>query len=126
MSLDCFCDFDSPSFYDRTMPVARKLHKCEECGGPISVGERYERVFGKWDDYVSTFKTCARCVDIRTWVKNNVPCLCWAHGNMIENCEEAVTEAQYRAPEETRGLRFGFLRRLALRDRHNKQSGVRA
>jgi hypothetical protein len=76
--------------------------------------ESYENVFAKWEGWPSTFITCANCVDIRTWTKNNVPCLCWAHGNLIEDCCEAVQEASRRAPDETGGLRFGLLRRLAM------------
>ena len=119
MSYDCSCDYDAPQFYNRTIRKARKPHKCEECSGPILVGEKYEYVSGKWE-WVDEFKTCMRCHDIRQWVKNNVPCLCWAHGNMMEDCREAVNEAYYRAPTETVGLRFGFLRRIAARDKLNK------
>lgn len=121
MSYDCTCDYDAPSFYTRTTPSARKSHKCEECAGYISPGEKYERVAGLWEGYFNEFKTCMRCVDLRIWVKNNVPCLCWAHGNMIEDCREAVEEASYRAPEETVGLRFGFLRRKVMLDRSKPQ-----
>lgn len=121
MSYDCACNYDSPEFYHREIRKARKQHQCEECSGYILPGERYEHVRGKWNGDVDTFKTCERCVDLRTWVKNNVPCLCWAHGNGTEDCREAVEEAVFRAPAETSGLMFGFLRRLVLRDRHNAQ-----
>lgn len=116
MSYDCVCDYDPPSFYHQEIRKARKPHKCNECGTPILPGERYEHVRAKWD-YVDNLDTCERCLDIRQWVKNNVPCFCWAHGNMIEDAKEAVEEAHFRAPSETVGLRFGFLRRIALRDR---------
>lgn len=118
MSYDCFCDYDAPAFYNREIRKARKQHRCEECGGPILRGEQYEHVVGKWD-YVDTFKTCPRCLDLRTWTKNNVPCLCWAHGNMHEDCRETVNDAASRAREETVGLRFGFLRRLLAIEKFN-------
>jgi hypothetical protein len=117
---DCVCDYDAPQFYAAAIRKARKPHRCDECGGCILPGEPYEYVSAKWEDLISVFKTCQHCVDIRTWTKNNVPCLCWAHGNLIEDCREAVTEAAFRAPLETVGLRFGLLRRIALRDRHNR------
>ncbi len=121
MSYECSCDYgDAPAFYRACRPRARKQHVCEECGGPIRPGEKYERVSGKWDSYVDTFLTCARCVDLRTWVQNNVPCLCWSHGNGDERMAEAIEDAIERAPDETVGLKFGFLRRKVLRDRHNK------
>lgn len=120
MSYDCFCDYDRPSFYRSSINRARKAHKCYECGSDIFPGEQYEYVSGRWE-YFDTFKTCADCVDIRTWTKNNVPCLCWAHGNLLEDCREAVNEAADRAPQETVGLRFGLLRRLLLKERKSKQ-----
>jgi hypothetical protein len=116
---DCYCDYEPPSFCRREIRKARKPHKCDECSGLIAVGEHYEHVRGKWEGAMDTFNTCERCVDIRTWTENNVPCLCWAHGNMIDDCRAAVEEAVYRAKDETIGLRFGLLRRIVLRDRLN-------
>jgi hypothetical protein len=118
MSYDCYCDYDAPAFYNKAMRKARKPHTCEECRGPILPGEVYESVTGKWD-YVDTFKTCERCVDLRTWVTNNVPCVCWAHGNLHDDLRETVREATYRAGEEVAGLWFGFLRRLVTIDKFN-------
>ena len=57
-------------------------------------------------------KTCEPCRDLRQWVANNLPCFCWAHGNLLDDAKEAVDEARHRAPLETPGLLFGFLRRL--------------
>ena len=117
--MDCYCDYDPPSFYESSTPKARKQHRCEECGGPIVPGEKYEYVTGLWDGEFSYFKTCERCVDLRTWVRNNVPCLCWRHGSADDDCKEAVEDACSRAPTETAGLRFGLLRRIVIRDRLN-------
>lgn len=119
MTYDCVCD-DPPSFYRRSNPRARKAYRCYECSGQILPGEQYENVVGVWEGYFDTFATCERCVDLRVWVKNNVPCLCWAHGNADDDMDTAVRSACWRAPEETRGLRFAFLRRKVMRDRHNK------
>jgi hypothetical protein len=119
MSYDCYCDYDPPEFCHVEIRKARKEHKCYECSGRILKGEKYEHTRGKWEGCLSNFKTCVRCHDIRMWVKNNVPCLCWAYGNLIDDCREAINEAQYRAREETKGLLFGFLRRVVLRDRFN-------
>jgi hypothetical protein len=121
MSYDCFCDYDAPEFYSSTIRTARKQHKCFECGNHIIAGDKYEYVFGKWGGDIGRYKTCSHCVDLRTWTHNNVPCLCWAHGNLFDDCLEAIEEAAWRAPKETGGLRFGFLRRVALRKRFYKQ-----
>jgi hypothetical protein len=116
MSYNCECDYDEPSFYRKKVRRARKAHKCYECSGMILPSDTYEYAVGKWDA-ISVFVTCQHCVNIRTWTRNNMPCLCWSHGNTIDDCREAVDEAVFRAPEETRGLKFGLLRRIAARDR---------
>lgn len=118
MDYDCVCDYDPAEFYSATIRKARKQHKCYECSGAILAGEKYERVVGKWE-YLDTFKTCERCVDLRTWVKNNIPCVCWAHGNLHDDLRENVNAASWRAGEEVRGIRFGFLRRMVAIDKFN-------
>lgn len=117
--MDCSCDYDPADFYCASIRKARKPHKCEECSGSILPGEQYEDVRGAWDGNLSQFKTCSRCVDLRTWVRNNVPCVCWAHGNMHDDLRETVREASWRAGEEVSGLRFGFLRRMVTIDKFN-------
>ncbi len=112
--MSCYCDYDYPEFYNRSINAARRQHFCEECGGKILAGEKYEYVSGKWGGEFGVFKTCERCCDLRQWTQNNVPCLCWAHGNTWEDCFNAVQDACERAPEETRGLKFGFLKRQHL------------
>lgn len=121
MSYDCKCDYDPPEFCHIEIRTARKGHRCSECSGRILKGERYEYTHGKWEGFLDTFKICERCYDIRQWTKNNVPCLCWAYGNVIEDCREAIEEATFRAANETIGLKFGFLRRLASRDKLNRE-----
>jgi hypothetical protein len=124
MSIDCFCDYDAPEFYLKEVRTARKEHKCYECRGRILLGDRYEHVRGKWDGGIETFKTCQHCVDLKTWTQNNVPCLCWAHGNIQDDCREAIGDACDRSPTETTGLRFGFLKRIVKRDNFNKQRNL--
>jgi hypothetical protein len=117
---DCWCDYDAPRVYNASLRKARKQHKCFECRGVILPSETYEYVFGVWGGDMSDFKTCSHCVDLRTWVKNNLPCVCWSHGNLHADLSENVQEATYRASEETRGLRFGFLRRKVMINKINK------
>ena len=105
--MNCYCDYDTPSVYQKTTPVARLHHKCSECGREIVPGHQYESVFGVWNGMAGMFKTCARCVAMREWVEAHVPCLCWEHGNMLEVVAEAAREYAHEAP----GLLFGALRR---------------
>ena len=117
MTYDCSCDGEPSSIYRASTPRARKRYCCGECGTPILPGDRYENVFGIWEGSPTTFRTCEPCCDLRVWVRNNVPCLCLMHGNMDEEMSAAVYSACDRAPDETRGLKFGFLRRKVLRGR---------
>jgi len=119
MDYDCSCDYEPAAVYNAARRKARKQHKCYECSGVILPGETYEYVFGVWDGRADNFKTCSHCVDLRTWVKNNLPCVCWAHGNLHDDLKENVRGATWRAHEETRGLMFGFLRRMVAIDKHN-------
>jgi hypothetical protein len=109
--MECFCDYDQPEFYRTARPRARKSYKCYECGAPIQPGESYRYDVAKWEGEVDTFKTCGDCSSLEQWVRNNVPCVCWAHGNMLEDLRNDVEAACERAPKETVGLFFGFLRR---------------
>lgn len=48
-----------------TNPTARKCHKCCECGGLISKGEKYQRITGLWEGKFETYKTCRECAGLR-------------------------------------------------------------
>ena len=108
----CYCDYDMPTVYSRGLPKARKAYRCDECNAPIAPGDTYEYVFGVWDGYPGSHRTCMKCVNLRQWVQNNIPCTCWAHGNLIDDLTASIEDARSRAPEETRGVWFGYLRRL--------------
>jgi hypothetical protein len=110
VSYDCFCDYDPPSMIRESEPVARKDHRCTECGRRIAAGERYSYTWGIWDGMADTFKTCPRCLALRDYVKAHVPCLCWAYGSVTDDCIEAAQEYAHEAP----GLLFGAYRRLVL------------
>ena len=67
-SCSCSCydgDYDLPEFCRTEMPRARKEHFCCECDRTIRVGEKYERVSGKWDGALAEFKTCLGCSRLR-------------------------------------------------------------
>jgi len=103
----CYCDYEIPSVYNQTQPIARKAHRCTECRRLIEPGHQYEKTFGIWDGDVGLHKTCARCVAMREWVRAHVPCLCVSHGNMKEEVVEAARSYAHEAP----GLLFGMWRR---------------
>lgn len=112
MSYACYCDWESPTLYKAVVHCSRRERRCEECGKRILPGDRYERADGLYEGHWFSCFTCELCCELRQWVKNNLPCFCWAHASMIDDAVEAVQAARERAPEEMRGVTFGFLRRL--------------
>ena len=54
--------------YTARTPRARKKHKCCECGDDIQPGDLYENFRGMFPEHDSwsQYKTCARCVNVRT------------------------------------------------------------
>ena len=121
---DCVCDYDSPEVYRSKTVKARKQYGCYECAGKIFPGDIHEYYFGVMYGDSYSGRTCAKCVEIREWVKGNIPCFCWAHGNMIDDARSSIDEACYRAPDETVGIRFGFARRLHQRDEYHRTRAV--
>lgn len=119
--IDCYCDYDPADVYRAKLVRGRKPYRCEECGHRITVGEKHEYVFGVWDGEPRHFRTCSHCLGIRQFVKNNIPCFCWAHGNLIDDARGAIEYAYDRARDEVRGLAFGF-GRLLVKAKRARQS----
>lgn len=115
--MDCSCDYDLPSVYSQRMVRARRAYRCDECPHKIEIGERHEYAFGVWDGDAGAFRTCADCVDRRQWVRNNLPCFCWAHGNLLSDISDAIQYAYDYARDEVRGLAFGYKRLLVKQRR---------
>lgn len=58
------CDV-APEVYGCEHRLARKLHKCCECGGLIPVNQHYFYHHGVWDYQGRSFKVCADCELLR-------------------------------------------------------------
>jgi hypothetical protein len=112
MSFQCECDGEPATIYEASRHRARKQYRCDECHGPITAGQTYERAQMLYDGQWTGCMTCADCLAIRDFVKISVPCFCFLHGDMLNNAKETVYAAAAYAPDETVGLRFGFLRRV--------------
>lgn len=57
---------EMPTVYRCDCPTARKEHKCCECRGVISTGEKYHYHHGIWDGRGDSFKVCADCEALRS------------------------------------------------------------
>lgn len=63
----CSCDnVDPPSCYTEKIRRARKQWWCVECRQDILPGTLYQHASGVWDGRPDSFKTCLRCVKLRT------------------------------------------------------------
>lgn len=74
----CYCDLESPKVYSEAMPVARKEHKCSECGNAIQKGQQYRLVKGLWDEHYETYKTCSDCIALLDEAEKVFDCFCCA------------------------------------------------
>lgn len=81
---------DGPDFFSAHNPVARKVHKCGECGRDIQPGERYERHFGTYDGFSYSGKTCAHCEVLCEWLAEN--CDGYLYGVVVEDFTERASE----------------------------------
>lgn len=116
---ECYCDYEAFSVYRQAIHVARKQHKCYECGAAILPGDRYESAFGVYDGEPHTMATCPLCLDLRQFVLAHVPCSCWTHGDMIETIIGDAQQYAHEAP----GLLFGAYRRQ-VRIKRRSQAGA--
>lgn len=99
-------DYEHPDFCTTTNPVAKKQHYCSECQHPIYPGENYERVSGKWDGEVITFKICTFCQDLKNYT-SEITEYEFGLGNLHEEMREAIYSTSLK-----RGQAVGYLRRL--------------
>lgn len=88
----CYCDNEPASIYDVKRPIARKAYRCHECAGTIDRGDRYERVYGLWDDQWEHYRTCSGCLMIRDHLALVRPCFCWAHGSLASDIEAEMSD----------------------------------
>ena len=78
-------DGDLPAFSTEKHVKARKPYTCCECGDAIVVGQVHERVTGKWDGTISTYRTCLACAEIR----KNLCCDGWTYTMLWEDAENS-------------------------------------
>lgn len=126
MSLDCYCDYEPWQVYRSKTVKARKQYRCYECNAAIDPGEEHEYAFGVYDGYACQPRTCKACLAIRHFVKTNIPCWCWGHGNLIDDAKEIVRAAYEEAPDEVKGVAFGLGRLIvkARKARRNLNHGA--
>lgn len=107
----CAVDYDPATVHHAEVRTAAKDHRCGECRRTIAKGERYEHVSGLWDDNWSTYRTCAHCLAVRSWLE--VVCHAWIYEGVFEDAGEHWSEG-YRSGRFGRmlvGMRRGWRKR---------------
>ena len=114
----CWCGDDVFEWYDEHFRIARKRHRCYECGGHVETGERYQIVVGKFEGALETNKTCPRCLSVIDWIKAHVPCYCRSFGGLHDTIYDDIRDVEYEWKKEAPGFVFGLGRRLVAAKRH--------
>ena len=81
----CMVDDAEPSkVYHQIERVARKRHRCDECGRMIEPGERYEAAaMMDYGGYWFACKTCPHCIAARRWLSDE--CGGWVYAGVYED-----------------------------------------
>lgn len=97
---DCDIDDDPPSFWAvNRVKRARKPHKCDECHGPINIGEGYRRSIGVWEGDFLSFEECFLCEELREWAVISMPCFCaYEIGTLHERVRAMVKDVAPKTP----------------------------
>lgn len=83
----CSCDHDPAVAYKTSFRVARKAHKCIECGRQILAGELYRFTSAIFEpgDRPSNLHTCIGCSAAVDWLDER--CGRWVHHGILTDIE---------------------------------------
>lgn len=89
-------------FDNKKTPKARKEYKCDLCGGPIAIGERYVRHYGKYDGSIFDDKyhsSCDKVIDAYCQANDAYEYDNWNIQDWIADCLccDLCTEEEYDA-----------------------------
>lgn len=88
----CDCG-DGPDVSRESRPTARREHSCCECRGVIRPGETYRLLWGVWEGEAKTFKTCADCLGLEDWMRDEHGCFCPHLSNLHTDALDFVVES---------------------------------
>jgi hypothetical protein len=76
-------------FGETTEPIARKIHRCEWCAGPIPKGEKHKQFKGMWEG------------EWQSWKMHNE---CYEDASKNDAMQEGFTPGDGEMPERVRNL----------------------
>lgn len=79
---------DSCEFLSKQIRLARKPHRCSECGRSIEPGEQYETYFGKAEGDTFRGATCQHCIAVRGWLV--AVCGGFLYGGVFDDLHEHI------------------------------------
>ena len=102
----CDVDYDETAdVWHESTPVARKTHRCDECGRTIPAGARYVNIGSLYEGRWTRYRAHPECVAL---TKHIAFAVCdqehWYPGN--QRLQERVAEHAREAPELIRGWRW--------------------
>lgn len=122
----CVCDYDSEPSYCNTVtePVARKEHRCDECSGPIVVGERYQVWRAVSPEYGwMAYKACRACLDgPAEFCERNCGCVPW--GTLADHLSDVAANYPFER-EETRERVRTMVEAMVERGREYREQRAR-
>lgn len=110
MGFSCECWSEGPTFYNEARVRARKVHRCCECAEDIEPGHEYQRISGKWEHEVASYKTCTRCADLREAYSEKG--YCWYFGTLWDDHLDMLPHGADSAIQKARAVIY---RRNAIR-----------
>ena len=89
----CICvEPDEPvTLLDRRQPIARKEHRCFECGAAIRPGERYQLDVAVFEGDFRQYTICLTCLRIR----NSLFVCGWYYGRMWADIHEGYCDEEF-------------------------------
>lgn len=59
----------------------------------IQPGETYRNLWGVWEGDAKTFRTCAACLDLEAWARDQYDCFCPPLGDLRQEVIDIVHDS---------------------------------
>lgn len=120
----CMVDYAEPADVSHVDDVrARKPHRCDDCRGPIAIGETYRRAKFLQEGYWSSFAMCPACMaGPARWLTEQCGGYCFA--GVEEDLAEHWSERHDLGISDAEILALGRLV-IEMRRRHGREEAQR-